>query len=549
MNRTARDGSSTDKKSRLQKNIFIGSISGSGAINIVDARILAAIEEKAEVLHISELIHVWEGGSGASILITALNAGMSGRECYDTLIARSPEILPYSPGRHINMQITQGINNIEKLARIDPLRTDALKLREIRMICAQIRDTCADGDCALTAEAEDKATRRWLTRGNKERLYEICSRLESHHPELKTSIDALREVIRERTETGLKHIYRRAALFGLEQVKTYFSGPSFFDPAVARNVYQELWGDKRLSDCARTTYLAANDVRTREAILFACEKNDYFDPPGGVTAYASHNDPKLWDMVMGSTAHPAAYDPHVMEDGRLVNDMAAFHTPTASVERALATKPADTGIQLLLLHTSEKPDPTLTNDDIIRQHREYGFIGTNVSGEFQRAVSGYNMSLGRFYEKLGQDNILEISPRLLPRSYREEKELPVADPLNTKAGQIEAIVNLAEAVVLEHDQAISRMTQRMLDTAWITDRVTDEHYLRVSRKLGVYSEQEISALDPATKPAETSPARPASRLRDAMMQFRGLMRRSPLLETQTGETARPVTPRQANGPR
>ena len=72
----------------------------------------------------------------------------------------------------------------------------------------------------------------------------------------------------------------------------------------------ELFGERRMSDCLRSTYISAYDSNHNKIITFYCRKDDMLNITPGDKGTTSKHDAKLWDAVSGQLVREFAGHRH-----------------------------------------------------------------------------------------------------------------------------------------------------------------------------------------------------------------------------------------------
>lgn len=488
-----------------KRTVYILYIPGGAMHGILPGIVMERIEELTE-LHVTDLFHIFEGVSTGSILALGMNVPDENDKSKPRFTSQDGvELFSYYGGRFFpripNREMKMIVSNIfhPLRDRLDPLKQDRLKIRDIDILCDQI-DSMAPPDLRLHAEAiRERATKRWISRSDKLAIAKIYAFLDSQNPEIGMLAKKVSELASIRaTHRGLKSVFHKAAFVALPVIKRWANG-YMFDPNIPKQTFQEKFGDTRMNEMLRSVYISAYDRKTRSPITFYCRKDDFFSTDPNQKSYTNRFNHKGWDAVMASTANPFAYPPHVTENGRVCTDKATIHAPFRSVADALKYKPADADVKLVVLSTGTYVDLDHDERDQVEFGIDYGVAGGLIAGEEMQELEAYVFAQVRTV--LGEDHIIEITPRLSPFSEEESLEMPSGDSLDASPDNIEKIKALGQRLLIERDGQIRELCQMLIDNAFILGRIDRAHYERITDKLGIVSR---NAMPPVIGPAPTS---------------------------------------------
>ncbi len=486
-----------------KKTIFILYIPGGAMLGIIPGVVLARLEELTETPAI-ELFQVTDAVSTGSILVAGMNIRdpenpqkpkLNAQDMVELFCTHGPRFFPPTPGRRQKMITANVINTMED--HIDPLKIDTLALDEINALCDELSKK-VNTDLKPDLEKIQKlATQRWLTKGTQKKVLKICEKITTAHPELDKCIGPISELVYVRTSTGsLSSIFKKSVLGSMNAVKKYWAKDYMYDPAIPKKVFQDLFGDARVGDSLRSTYISTFEPNRNAVKTFSYRKNDFFSQEHSETDRISEGNHKLWDIVLASTANPFAYPPHTTEDGIVCSDKATVHTPLHCVQDIVARKPDDVDVKLVILGTGKYLTKEQNNNDdqdnngLRDYYVKYGVAGNLLKGKELAELEGYTMSQAHttLRRLLGRDNIIEISPRLSPRTHDETKEFPAKSPLDASQDNVRKILKRARALLVKDDEAIRNLSQMLVENLYNLDQISEEKYERVTKKIGVKTE-------------------------------------------------------------
>ncbi len=468
----------------LNKNIFVLYMPGSGVLNIIPAMIARRMEELTR-RPLIQTIHIFEASSGGGILTGGLNVpGLSAKDGLKLYNYNAQHFLPSIPGRERNLLIKNGINALAHQFGIDPLQANEIKIRNIRTICGMLQQHGCESVYIDTIR--DSSVKRWLCANDIRQASYCCRVLAARHPEITKELRALqRNIYGRRVHSTVNCLFRRAALYTVGYINKKIGPNLFLNTDYARSLYEGLFGDRRMSDCLRTTFIYARDVKTGEPVPFYCKKN-LLDAPGGETLESSPKNPLLRDAIFASTSHPFGFTPYRTEDGDWFDDWASLHVPFASVEYALSQRPPGFGVKLIILHCGLLTRPHDSIEEIIKNHRETGILGSLMRGELLNHANRYVMGLARLKERLGPENVIEIVPRLYPERYDEcEDDFPSHNLLDSSKKNRRRAIRQGRRTVNEYDPILCELAQLQIDTCFATGHMTLDDYIETTLHIGI----------------------------------------------------------------
>ncbi len=476
------------KEQGQKRTIFILYLPGGAMLGIVPAVVLARLEELTES-PAAELFQVFDGVSTGSILVAGLNSpGMNSAMGVELFCSKGPAFFPEIPGRKGKMIFANTFNLAEDF--LDPEKADEFTLHEIRKLCEDLKILLPSDKHSLADGLKERAARRWITGRDKRSILKQCETLAKTFPDLEDKLSTIGELVLVRTSGNrLTNLFKSAAISAMNIVKKHWAHDYLFSPDAPRKTYEDLFGERRMSDCRRSVYISTYDAHNNKVITFFNRRKDFFSLSPDVPTETSPGNHKLWDAVMASTANPYAFPPHKTEDGIVCVDKAIIHPPFTALQDVLEHKPADANIKLVILGTG-KYLRKLPDDRIIEYYKNLGVLGNLMKGREIAELEGYIMSVSRtvLAQLLGKDNLIEISPRLAPHTYSETQDFPSRDTLDASEENIKKIMKQSRALLVEQDETIRNLAQMLADNLHLLGQMDEEKYNRVSRRIGIKSE-------------------------------------------------------------
>jgi hypothetical protein len=479
-----------------ERTIFVLYIPGGAMLGIIPALVLNQLEKLTET-SVTQLFQVFDGVSTGSILVAGLNMRdpedptkpmLTAYNGFELFCKHGPRYFPEIPGRMTKMWVANALNIF--IDYVDPSAADELAIDEIKGFCAKLAEVAPWEYRERVQRLEELGTSRWLTKATRDEFMGICEELKDISDEVDQLTGKIGELLFLRTSTGkLGIVFKKSAIHASKFILNNYAHDYMFDPKVPLENYQSIMGDRRLSDALRSIYVSAYDIRNGKAHTFFCRKEDFFSLDPNTPSVTSANDNKLWDIIMASTANPFAYPPHITEDGVICSDKAPVHTPLNSIQDVLDHKPADAKVKLVVLGTGHylSKDQNMDGDAVRERYIKYGVAGNLIKGREIAELEHYVMSMMRdtIRTRLGNENIIEISPRMSPHTKTEMMKFPSKDALDSSKQNIEKIVQRAQDLIVEEDPQIRNLAQMLIDNLHNLGQMDDEKYARISAKIGV----------------------------------------------------------------
>lgn len=483
------------------RTIFILFIPGGAMLGIIPAVVLARLEELTET-PTSMLFQVVDGVSTGSILASGINAPgrdaagnvqgpdhpkYTAQDTVDLFCDLGPRYFPDMPWRYHKMLAANILNTAEDF--LDPLHADAHLIREMERAFLDIRQKITPEQQPRADAIQAIVTEQWLSASSKKTAMKMIDELGKDIPAISELLTHVNEVLFLRPTHGLlSRVFCQTAIGGMNMLRHLWANNYLYDPEVPTRHFQDLFGDARMSDCLRSTYISAYDLQNNRVNTFFCRKADFFSTDPDAPCDTSPNNPHLWDAVMASIANPFAFPPHATEDGVLCSDKAFIHTPIHCVQDVLAHKPADAKVKLVVLGTgqylSKKYDKD--NEALRDEYVRYGVLGNLIRGQEILELESYAMSEARasLSQSLGNENIIELSPRLAPQTFKETDSLPSKDILDASDDNIQKILKKAHDFVQREDQRLRGLARMMVENLHNLGQMDDEKFQRVMKNLG-----------------------------------------------------------------
>lgn len=501
-----------DKK----RTIFILYVPGGGMRGIIPAVVLSRVEQLIET-PAGEAFQVFNGVSTGSILAAALTARdvnnpskplLTAKDVVDLFCKNGPKFFPPIPNRMPKMLVSNVLSLIEDY--IDPLKDEADIVSHLKSIFTEIKGKIDPRHQPILKALEDNSTTRWLTGAARRRAMTASSQLylasQDYSPqrnaEIARRLTEASALLQERGTTGmLTKLFSQAALGTIHFIKKQWANNFLFDPEVPRKIYQGLIGDRRMSDALRSTYISAYNLNKNRIWTFFNRKEDFFSLDPATPSASSRNNARLWDAVLASTAHPFAYLPHQTEDGMVFSDKAPLDTPERCVEDVLRHKPKDADVKLIIMN----PGEPLTADrdaSMVYDHARYGLLGNLFKGREIAEIESYKMSdaLDRLYNRIGKQNIWEISPHFTPSSRQDMDNMPSKDILDASDDNIRKLLYAAFTTVQTEDRKIRELAAMLAENLHNLGQMDDIKFERVMKRIRTPERMVIPRTDYATDP-------------------------------------------------
>ncbi|HTK84795.1 MAG TPA: patatin-like phospholipase family protein [Patescibacteria group bacterium] len=499
-----------------KRTIFILYVPGGGMRGIIPAVVLSRVEQLIET-PAGEAFQVFNGVSTGSILAAALTARdvehpdkplLTAKDVVDLFCKHGPEFFPPIPNRMPKMLVSNVLSLIEDY--IDPLKEEADIVSNLKSIFAELKGKIDPKHQNYLKTLEESSTARWLTSGARKRAMNASGQLylscQDYTPqrsaEIARRLTEASALLQERNTTGvLTKLFSQAALGTIKFIKKQWANNFLFDPEVPRKIYQNLIGDRRMSDALRSTYISAYNLNKNRIWTFFNRKEDFFSLDPATPSASSRNNARLWDAVLASTAHPFAYLPHQTEDGMVFSDKAPLDTPERCVEDVLRHKPADADVKLIIMNPGE-PLTADRDTTMVFEHARYGLLGNLFKGREIAEIESYKMSdaLDRLYNRIGKKNIWEISPHFTPSSRQDVDNMPSKDILDASDDNIRKLLYAAFTTVQTEDRKIRELAAMLAENLHNLGQMDDLKFERVMKRIRTPEKMVIPRTDYATDP-------------------------------------------------
>jgi len=491
-----------------KRTVFILYIPGGGMLGMIPGAVLAQLEELTET-PAAHLFQVVDGVSTGSILAAAMSTRSSpqsylprvtSQQSVDLFTRLGPLFFPEIKNRYPKMFVANFGNFLEDY--MDPAKADAGLIEEIIKSCDELEAIAPAEDLATIEDLKKLATKRWLSRSNKMQALKLCSHLyEKHKPEeshdVYNHICHVGELVFLRNKTSkLGYIFRQSALAGIDILRKSWAKDYMFDASIPDKHFRYLYGNARLSESLRSTYISAYDLETNKRQTFFCRRSDFFSLDPNIPCVTSKNNHRMHDIVMASIANPFAFPPHVTEDGMICSDKAPIHTPLDSVLDVMKHKPADADVKLVILSTGKHISRDRKTTSLPEDYVRYGFLGNLLRGREVSDIENYNMDTLR--KTLGDENIIEFIPRLSPRTYKETQDMPSRDILNASPQNVDRILRRAQNYVTEYNDEIRDLARMLITNLHLVGQVDDAKMNRIMHKIN--SDEPLQPLWEPQKP-------------------------------------------------
>lgn len=478
------------------RTIYILYIPGGGMNGIMPALMLDRLE-KLTGCSTSDLFQVFDGVSTGSILAAGMTledparpgkAQLSGHDGFELFCHHGPAFFPDIPGRFSKMWIANALNTL--LDYIDPQIADELAIDEIGETCDELLKKTPWEYHERVRRLRELATTHWLTQKKRNEALHICDELDDISDEIDQLTDKVNELIYWRILcTRISIGFRKAAIGACNFVLNNYAHDYLFDPEVQIGTYKKFMGERRLSDSLRSIYISAYDIQSGSPIVFFNRKADFFSRDPATPSITSKGNHKLVDVIMSSTANPFAVPPYTTEDGVVCSDKAPVHTPLHCVQDVMAHKPPDAKVKLVVLGTGKyfTKNQKVDNKTVRDRYIKYGVPGMMIKGKEIAELEHYVMGMMRDTVKmqLGEENIIELSPRLAPHNMTELKKFPSKNVLNASKDNIEKIVHRSMDFLVEEDDAIRSLAQELVDNLYNLGQIPDDKYAAACTNIGL----------------------------------------------------------------
>ncbi|MFN3826541.1 MAG: patatin-like phospholipase family protein [Micavibrio sp.] len=479
------------EKRTLDQNspaVFMLYVPGGGVLGAIPAVVMARLEELLET-PLMEAFHGADGVSVGAILVAALNTPdpdnplkpkYSAADLVETFCTKIKEFFPPMNGRLTRMFLTNTYHTVRRF--IDPEVTDRLRLEDMKEICQKMRDKSDSFLKPLIDSLEQQALQKWTSTEYCNKVCDLCNQIKTFNENLENECTALLSHAYHRTEgsSALKNIFKRSVLRVGDYVNRHWGGNYLYDANYIKESYRQLYGENRMSDLLRSTYIATFDSHKNRKHTFLVRKNDLLDISNQANDEVSANNHLIIDAVMASSAHPMAVEPHETEDGMICTDPAVWHAPTRSVLDMLRTtreKYPDAHVKLVVLGTGEYLGQT-SRSEIKERMTQLGVAGNIVDGYQLSQIQAYVMGNASdiLKRELGEENIIEINPRLMPTNHREQSTFPSRDVLDTSDENLGRVMAAARRTLVEKDTEIRNLARMIAENMKMLGHISEDKY-------------------------------------------------------------------------
>lgn len=496
-----RDGESivgTGKNPKPQRTVYVLYIPGGGLFAALAATSTKILEDLTEE-DISTLFQIKSGVSGGSINVggtsipspeNPVRQKISGATSERYFMEQVSRFFPTIPRRMAKLFGTQLVHTSSDA--LDPLENERLQIEGINRACGRIRsrhEFLVNPSIAPHIKTiEALGNIQWLSKHDKQAVLKACEQIALSNEGCREDAEKIARLIHARSsERSLKRFFMRTAYAGLEKIKASQVEKEYFYPAqIAQDFYREAFGETRLSESLGSLYITVNDEEKKRPVTYYSRREDLFDLSPDAKRVVSPTDPKIWDLVMGSTANPFAYPNHTMEDGTICSDIATIHTPFKAIADAVTYKPADANVKLVILGTGRVLDHDKHKQDIIDYNSTRGVVGNLFKNKQMGMLHTGSMAL--FYEGaetlIGEGNIIEINPCLSSEDYEKALSLPSHDMTDGSAENMKKIQDFCDRFPERHMHQFLPLAFELVQNLYHLGRMTEEKYSRVTRKLG-----------------------------------------------------------------
>lgn len=497
-----RDGeaalSTAAHRQKPQRTVYVLYIPGGGLFAALAATSTKILEDLTEE-DISTLFQIKCGVSGGSINVGGNSVPspedpakqkISGATSERYFMEQIPRFFPVLPRRKAKMFGTQLVHTSSDA--LDPLECEQLQIEGINKACGRIKSHhsfLANRSFAIHVNTiETLANKRWLSNQDKFAILNACGQIAFNYKDCKDDADKIARLIAARSSgRSLKRLFMRTIYSGLEKLKASNLTRDYLYPAqIAQDFYRESFGETRLSESLGSVYITVNDEQKGKAVTYYSRREDLFDQSPDAQRAVFPADPKIWDLVMGSTANPLAYPNHRMEDGTICSDIATIHTPIKPIADAVKYKPADANVKLVILGTGLVLDNDKQKHDIIEYNSTRGIVGNIFKNKQMGRLHTGSMNL--FYEAaetlIGEENIVEINPCLSAEDYEDVVSLPTHDMTDGSAENMKKIQDFCDRFPERHMHQFLPLAFGLVQNLYHLGRMDEEKYIRVAKKLG-----------------------------------------------------------------
>lgn len=397
------------------------------------------------------------------------------------------EFLPPRKDR-IPKMLTANINHTAKKF-LDPNITDMFRIRDIQNSCAEMKSLSPPSLAPLINKFEEIAIKQWPHKIHLDKAYMMWEKY-FQSPEIRPHVSAVLTHINARTGqmSRLKRVFSKAALGLGGIINQKWATDYLYDASIQKRLYTKSYGDARLADCRGTVFFPAHDIVTNDEVNFFCIKKNMLKPDSTENAKVSKNNHTLIDAVMSSSAHPMAVQPHPTEDGMLCTDSSPWHAfdrNVMRVKRHLAKENPDAKLDLFIFNTGNDVIESVSVAEAMKRQTQLGLPGGFSDGTQMAMIGGNTISgaIDLLHEELGENHILQITPRLIPRTPKEAAEFPSRNVIDTSPSNILALQRRAQKTLIENDHEIRQIALRVADNLYSIDYWDEATYIARREKI------------------------------------------------------------------
>lgn len=516
MSKTNRDEAVQNVGGNAKRKLFILYIPGGGVLGQFPLAVLDRLENLTG-RYTAELFQASQGVSTGAILAGGLNirdpenpnrpkftAGESLKMMRDIV----PQFFPPKPQRFQKMMTASIINGIK--AQVDPGEVEAALLRYARRQGVVLRQkNLADDDMAKIKDMETLLRNKWFSERDRVRILKTTGQLIEKYPDLEEDIGVMGELASMRmTSGGLTRIFTKAAIAGMDFVKNKWAKDYWYSREYPDQIYKDLFGDVRMKDSLHSVYISAYDIENHRVVTAFSRKKDLFSTAPDTPTVTSDFNYMIRDAVLASTCNPFAYGPYKMEDGTIATDKAHVHSPLPGTLNIWRNKPDDCEIQVVILGTGKFLTTRLKGDALIEHYKHFGVPGNLINGQEMAEIEGYIMGQFResFQELVPADSIIEITPRLSPRTYDEYNTMPNRNILDSSPDNQRRLDATIKSFLEEADGQIRSLAQKLVDNLFMLGKMQAEEYFEVCQRIGIHDGSTCPVEALHQKQSQTLPA-------------------------------------------
>ena len=423
------------------------------------------------------------------------------------------EMFKQKPRRLFNLLASNGINLAQHF--IDPAqsREDRAHIERIKRYCDLLLEEVPEDRQKYVTLLRERASVIWLTKSNRDsalRLFDKFTKeipanpkkkIEGYKPTEKAVeyVDEIGRLINRRS-TGqkglLRTLFMRSVLFSMDTVKTRL-GPRenrYHSPVVKEEIFKMRMKDRTPDQVIGSLYAAAYSPKKNSIVYFYSRRENLLDmSPTAPVAHLSHPGMKLWDINMATTANLLAFLPHVTEEGLLTVDKATIHAPGFVISQTIKYKPQAMGVINITLSTGY----TALRDRDDKQIYEFYAENSEVHQHFLDESKSYRTTDAHMdlAERIGEENIFYLSPRMSWKDYDEMINFPSLDITDASPENMAKIERRAEKYLRDKADLFNRLWQTLADNMYLLGHIDKPKFDEITNRLGVKAliEQEMAS--------------------------------------------------------